>query len=138
MVATRSRKIERVVLVVDDDATIRDLLEEVISARGHEVVTVGSGEEAVKQVKKRHFHLIFLDWSLPGMSGAEALIAIKAEDERAVVVVITGYRDNHMTLVTISLGARLLISKPFQIKDIVEVLNMVNEGERLNGESHNG
>lgn len=125
MVATRSRKTERFVLVVDDDATIRDLLKEVISAQGYRVVTVESGEEAVEQVKKRHFHLIFLDMTLPRMSGAEALSAIKAEDERAVVVVITGYRDNHMALEMTSLGARLLISKPFQIKDIVEVLNTV-------------
>lgn len=136
MVAARSKTAERVVLVVDDDASIRSLLKDVISAHGNKVVAVGSGEEAVEQVKKQHFHLIFLDWKLPGMSGIEALSAIKVEDERTVVVVITGYGDNLMALEKVSLDAQLLISKPFQIKDIVDVLNMVNASKKLNNTAH--
>jgi two-component system response regulator AtoC len=138
MVDARSKTAESVVLVVDDDASVRGLLQDIISAHGNKVVTVGSAEEAVEQVKKQHFLLIFLDWKLPGMSGIEALSAIKAEDERAVVVIITGYGDNLKDLENVSWDTQLLISKPFQIRDIVDVLNKVNAGEKLNNTSHSG
>jgi DNA-binding NtrC family response regulator len=138
MVGTLSITTEKVVLVVDDDPGIRDILTEVISARGNKVVTVDRAEEAVEQVKKQHFHLMFLDWTLPGMSGIEALSAIKAVDDKIIAVVITGYGDILTPKEKCSLGVQLLISKPFQLNEIISVLNKVNTNEKLYGTSHDG
>ena len=114
-----------IVLVVDDDAKIQEILREIISDHGYKVVTVGTGEEAVKQVEKQHFDLVLLDLVLPGLDGVEALQAIKEKDEKAIIVVVTGYGDDPIALRAISLCPLLLVRKPIRIKDIVEVLGMV-------------
>jgi DNA-binding NtrC family response regulator len=111
--------------VVDDDPGILEMLSEVVSRKGFKVVTVASGEQALEQLDKQHFDLIFLDLVLPGMSGAEALQAIKEKDKRAVVVIVTGYGDDPIAMDAMSLGPLFLIRKPFRVSDIVEVLNAV-------------
>ena len=113
------------VLVVDDDEKIQEILREIISEQGYRVVTVGTGEEALKQVEKQHFDLVLLDLVLPELDGVEVLKAMKAKDEKTVIVVITGYGDDPIALEAISLCPLLLVRKPLRIKDIVEVLNMV-------------
>jgi len=116
--------VERVVLVVDDDARIRDLLKYVILKRGYKVITAESGEKAVEEVEKRHFDLIFLDLVLPGLSGVEVLQMIKAKDEKAVIVVITGYGNDPIALEALSLGPLLLMRKPLDISAIIKVLDL--------------
>lgn len=117
--------VEGVVLVVDDDPRVREVLEDVISAQGYRVVAVGSGEQALEEVDKRHYDLIFLDLVLPGKSGVEVLSAIKAKDRRAVVAIVTGYGDDPIAMEAMSLGPLFLIRKPFRVEDILEVLNVV-------------
>lgn len=117
------------VLVVDDDGAVRELLKDIIAARGYQVVAVESGERAIEEVDKQHFDLIFLDLVLPGVSGVEVLKAIKDKDRSAVVVVVTGYGDDPIALKAMSLGPLLLIRKPFRPSDIAEVLNLVLKGK---------
>jgi excisionase family DNA binding protein len=111
------------VLVVDDDPDIVEMLSTIISRKGYKTVGVTSGEQALKEVEKQHFDLIFLDLILPGMSGVETLSAIKEKDKRAVVVIVTGYGDDPIALEAMSQGPLFLIRKPFRTNDIVEVLN---------------
>ncbi len=113
------------VLVVDDDVKIQEILREIIAEQGYRVVTVGTGEEALKQVEKQSFNLVLLDLVLPGLDGVEVLQAIKEKDEKAVIVIITGYGDDPIALKAVSLCPLLLVRKPLRIKDIIEVLNMV-------------
>jgi DNA-binding NtrC family response regulator len=101
------------------------MLSEVISRKGFRVVAVSSGEQALQEVAKQHFDLVFLDLVLPGMSGVETLSAIKEKDKKAVVVIVTGYGDDPMALNAMSLGPLFLVRKPFRVGDIVEVLNAV-------------
>ena len=109
--------------MVDDDPRVRQVLEDVIAAQGYRVVAVGTGEEALEEVDRRHFDLIFFDLVLPGKSGVETLAEVKAKDKKAVVVVVTGYGDDPIALDAMSLGPLFLIRKPFRTSDIVEVLN---------------
>lgn len=111
------------VLVVDDDPDIVEMLSTIISRKGYKTVGVTSGEQALKEVEKQHFDLIFLDLVLPGMSGVETLSAIKEKDKRAVVVIVTGYGDDPIALEAMSQGPLFLVRKPFRANDIVEVLN---------------
>lgn len=123
--AKQATVVEGNVLVVDDDPEVVEILNEVISRKGFKVVGVGSGERALEELEKQHFDLIFLDLVLPGMSGVEALSAIKDKDKKAVVVIVTGYGDDPIALEAMSLGPLFLIRKPFRVSDIVEVLNAV-------------
>jgi len=121
--AKQATVIEGIVLVVDDDPEIREILKEVITRKGFKVITAESGELALEEMGKQHFDLIFLDLVLPGMSGVDALAAIKEKDKKAVVVIVTGYGDDPIALDAMSLGPLFLIRKPFRTSDIVEVLN---------------
>lgn len=121
--AKQATVIEGMVLVVDDDPEIREILREVITRKGFKVITAESGELALEEMGKQHFDLIFLDLVLQGMSGVDALAAIKEKDKKAVVVIVTGYGDDPIALDAMSLGPLFLIRKPFRTSDIVEVLN---------------
>ena len=123
--AKQATVVEGNVLVVDDDPEMVEMLNEVISRKGFKVVGAGSGEQALVELEKQHFDLIFLDLVLPGMSGVEALSTIKDKDKKAVVVIVTGYGDDPIALEAMSLGPLFLIRKPFRVSDIVEVLNAV-------------
>jgi len=121
--AKQATVVEGTVLVVDDDPEIREILREVITRKGFKVITAESGELALEEMGKQHFDLIFLDLVLQGMSGVDALAAIKEKDKKAVVVIVTGYGDDPIALDAMSLGPLFLIRKPFRTSDIVEVLN---------------
>ena len=123
--AKQATVLEGTVLVVDDDPAIVEMVNEVVSRTGFKVVGAGSGEQALEELEKQHFDLIFMDLVLPGMSGVEALSAIKEKDKKAVVVIITGYGDDPIAMDAMSLGPLFLIRKPFRVSDIVEVLNAV-------------
>ena len=129
-IARQATAVQGMVLVVDDDPRVREVLEDVITAQGYKVVSVGSAEEALRQVNRRHFDLIFLDLVLPDKSGVEALAEIKAKDKKAVVVIVTGYGDDPIAMEAMALGPLLLIRKPFKVEDIVEVLNVVIRSRR--------
>jgi len=113
------------VLVVDDDPAIVEMLSSIIAGKGFKTVGVGSGERALEEMEKQHFDLIFLDLVLPGMSGVEALSAIKEKDKKTVVVIVTGYGDDPIAMEAMSLGPLFLVRKPFRVSDIVEVLNAI-------------
>jgi len=117
------------VLIVDDDAMIREVLKEIVQDQHHSVVTAESGEEALDEIKKQHFDLIFLDLLLPGVNGIQILETIKEKDKTAVIVIITAYADEPVALKAMSLGPLMMIRKPFREKDIVEILNIVMKGK---------
>jgi excisionase family DNA binding protein len=117
------------ILVVDDDLMIRELLKEMIPAQNYVVTTAGNGEEALAEISKKHYDLVFLDLILPGVSGIDILDAIKEKDRDTVVVIVTGHADEPVALQAMAKGPLLLIRKPFREKDITEVLNMVMKGK---------
>jgi len=129
-IARQATAVEGIVLVVDDDPRVRQVLEDVIAAQGYRVVAVGTGEEALEEVDRRHFDLIFVDLVLPGKSGVETMAEVKAKDKKAVVVIVTGYGDDPVAMEAMALGPLLLIRKPFKVEDIVEVLNVVIKARR--------
>ena len=119
-----------IVLVVDDDARVRDVLRDIIVEQGHQVVAVESGEKAVEEMERQHFDLVFLDLVLPGLSGIEVLRWLKAKGEKVVVAIVTGYGDYPIAREAMSLGPLLLLRKPVHVNDVVEVINIVMRATR--------
>jgi excisionase family DNA binding protein len=118
------------ILVVDDDARVRDILQDIIVSHGHQAIAVENGEMAIEEMERQHFDLVFLDLVLPGLSGIEVLRWLKAKAEKTVVAIVTGYGDYPIAVEAMSLGPLLLVRKPFQVDDVVEVLNMVMKARR--------
>ncbi len=79
------------VLVVDDEAAVRDLFSDLFKKEGYSVKGVASGEEALELVQKEDFDAILLDIKLKGMSGLEALKKIKDAKPEIVIIMITGF-----------------------------------------------
>ena len=129
-ITRQATAVQGLVLVVDDDPRVREVLQDVIEGQGYRVISVGTGEEVLKEVSKRHFDLVFLDLVLPDKTGVEVLAEIKAKDKKAVVVIVTGYGDDPIAMEAMTLGPLLLIRKPFKVEDIVEVLNVVIKSRR--------
>ena len=129
-IAKQSTVVEGSVLVVDDDPGVREMLSDIISEQRYRVVAVENGERAIEEMEQQHFDLIFLDLVLPGMSGAEALSAIKQKDEKVIVAIITGYGDDPVAMEAMSLGPLLMIRKPFKVDDILEVISIISSASR--------
>lgn len=78
------------ILVVDDEAPIRDLLKEFFKRRGYEVSTAGLASQVAEMVAKEAPHLVILDLALPDGDGMEILQELKAKDPALRVLVLTG------------------------------------------------
>ncbi|MBI4735941.1 MAG: response regulator, partial [candidate division NC10 bacterium] len=118
----------RRVLVVDDEAPVRDAFEAALRAKGYEVVVASDGRQALRQIRQDGFDLIFLDILLPGVGGASVLKALKRKDPEALVVLITGYPYHDETLAALEHGPAMLLRKPIKLADIHAALEIVFKG----------
>ncbi|MHB8766728.1 MAG: sigma-54-dependent transcriptional regulator [Deferrisomatales bacterium] len=101
------------VLVVDDDASLRRILEYNLAEEGHAVATAGSGEEALEALQKSRFDLVVTDIKMPGMDGMDLLKRIKAAASETQVIVITAFGTIEMAVEAMKAGAFEYITKPF-------------------------
>jgi len=115
----------RRVLVVDDEAAVRDAFQAALQAKGYEVVLASDGKEALRTLRLERFDLIFLDILLPKIGGSSVLKAIKRRDPEALVVIITGYPYHEETLDALDYGPAMLLPKPIKLTDIEAVLKIV-------------
>lgn len=119
------------VLVVDDEAVVREAFEAALIAKGYEVVLAGDGREGLRILRQERFDLIFLDILLPTMSGASLLKAVKRRDPQAIVVLITGFPDHDETLAALEHGPAMLLRKPIKLTDIHAVLEIVFKERKI-------
>jgi adenylate cyclase len=103
------------ILVVDDNAANRDVLERRLSREGHTVVTAASGAAALQYLTERDFDLVLLDLIMPEMSGFEVLRRLKANEQtRDIPVIVISALDEIDSVVRcIEAGAEDYLSKPF-------------------------
>lgn len=104
-----------VIVVVDDDAMLRTIVEAKLSARGYRVVSVADGFQAVSVIAKERPDLVVLDSMLPGTDGLEVLASIKAEPVIATipVVMLTARRQERDIVAALTAGAADYLVKPF-------------------------
>lgn len=123
-IAQSARKAKGRILVVEDDAAVRDALADIIVRRGHDVVVVPDGLEACMVVREQRFDAVFLDLLLPGATGVEVLRRLKEVDDQAVVIVVTAYGDTEQAMRAAELGPLMLIRKPFRVAEIDQALRI--------------
>ncbi|OGN91115.1 MAG: hypothetical protein A2Z70_00550 [Chloroflexi bacterium RBG_13_48_17] len=81
------------ILIVDDDADICDTLTQILELHGYDVLSAGSGEEAVMMTKGTTFQIAFIDVKLPKIDGLETLLQLKEINPDIIVVMMTGFRN---------------------------------------------
>jgi DNA-binding response OmpR family regulator len=112
------------VLVVDDDITVCDILEEFLRSRGYEAYTALDGPAAIAKVKELRPHIVLLDIIMPGMGGMEILKEIKRIDPSVAVIMVTGVGDNEVGRRALELGAYDYITKPVDFNYLETVLKV--------------
>jgi adenylate cyclase len=102
------------ILVVDDDALIRELLSSWLDHRGYGVKTAENGQQALEMHQQQGFDLILLDIMMPDMNGFDVLTALKAAGNTTPVVVMSALTDLKSVVTCIKLGAEDFLSKPIE------------------------
>jgi two-component system nitrogen regulation response regulator NtrX len=124
------------ILIVDDEADIRDLVAGILDDEGHRTRTAGSADEALAAVEARRPHLVFLDIWLQGsrLDGLQVLELVKAQHPDLPVVMISGHGNIETAVSAIKAGAYDFIEKPFKADRLVLVAERALETSRLRRE----
>jgi CheY-like chemotaxis protein len=120
--------VSRRVLVVDDEPDVREMLEAVLGGEGYQVTTVPDGETALAAARSTRFDLATMDLRMPGMSGREALAALREIDPQLPVLVISGYATPEEATACLALGAIAVVSKPFGVASLLERIDRALAG----------
>lgn len=121
------------ILVIDDEAVMRDGCQRILAKEGCEVFTAANGEEglAVIQEDPQGYDVVLLDLKMPGMSGMEVLEASREVNPALLIVVITGYATVDSAVEAMKKGAYDFIPKPFSPDQLRMVVNRALEKKRL-------
>lgn len=109
------------ILVVEDDAAVAGVLRRNLEGAGHRVLAASSAEEGLSALRSGAFDAVLLDNSLPGAMGITKLPEFVAASP-APVVMMTGHADEAVETDALLLGAKALLAKPFELKDLQAVL----------------
>ncbi|NNF03840.1 MAG: response regulator, partial [Rhodothermales bacterium] len=107
------------VLVVDDEPMVRNVVERLLSLRGHTVISAGSGREALDLMKEREFDIVFTDQGMPEMSGRELAHHIARSYPDTPIVLLTGDTD----LAVDPAEIREVLRKPFRAEDLAAAIS---------------
>jgi DNA-binding NtrC family response regulator len=122
------------VLVVDDEAKIRQALTKALRDEGHEAVACGDAAEALQLLGQRPFDLVVIDNLMPGRSGIDMIreiVATTPAGERPQIVMMTAYATIDSAIEAMKLGALDYLQKPFEIDEFLVVAARAIEHGRL-------
>ncbi len=110
------------VLVVDDDETIRKLMDKVLSTSGYKVHMASSGEEALRIVRKTRIHVCLLDLQLPGMDGLELCRRIRSDHPISCIYALTGHASLYDLSACREIGFDDYFTKPFEVDELIKAI----------------
>ena len=126
---------EKHLLLVEDEAPLREAIAEQLTDRGYHVEQAGSGEEAIERLADFAFDIIVTDLRLPGVDGSAVVEAAVERYPHIIAIVVTGYGTVKDAVEAIKRGAWDFVSKPFQIDELLHVLDSAIEQRRLKSEN---
>ena len=109
------------ILVVDDEAVVRELLRSTLEADDHVVIEGGDGAEALEKFRNEKPDIVFLDVRMPGMDGVEALRKILKIDSEAKVIMLTALDDILVEREAREVGAVDFLRKGIGVKAFMAV-----------------
>ena len=119
------------ILIVDDEEDFLEVMAERIGARGIDVSTAPSADEALKKVEEGDFDAVILDLRMPGMNGIEALKAIKAKQPEAQVILLSGQATLQDGIAAMKLGALDFMEKPADMNALMEKIHKAQARKML-------
>mgnify|MGYP001110050200 CR=1 FL=1 len=132
---------KQLILVVDDDASLRRVLEYNLSSAGYSVAAASSGEEGLSLFLQERPSLVITDMKMPGMSGLQLLEAVKDRSPETLVILITAFGSVDMAVEAMKAGAYDYITKPFNrdemlltVAKALRFTGLAEENRRLKSE----
>jgi excisionase family DNA binding protein len=109
------------VLVVDDEASIRDLLQKTLALAEYEVETAPDAGAALDRLKSHNnFDLLIADLRMPGMDGLSLIKQVKQIKSNLPVIIITGFSSEKSAIDAVNLGVAGYLTKPFRVPQVLE------------------
>jgi len=108
------------ILVVDDEASIRFFLQELLEHDGYQVTSVDSGEAALRYIEQEEFDLALVDLKMKGVSGTQVLRALHAQAPDTVAIVLTGHGSLESAIEALRQGAHDYLFKPCKPTELRE------------------
>jgi len=130
------RRERRTVLVVEEEASNRDILYEILTDLGHDVMLAEDGHKAMVEVERGSPDLILLDISMPGMSGIEICKLLKSDSKTRLipVVLLTGRGDREIRIAGLEAGADDFFNKPFDLLELTTRIRSLLDLKRFTDE----
>jgi two-component system response regulator AtoC len=123
------------ILVVDDEAPLRDALARILTAEGYEVLQAGDGKEALGILGAKRFDFLLCDLRMPVMGGLDLLREITARGIPGTIIMMSAFGTVETAVEAMKLGAYDYVSKPFMSDEILLTLRKAAERERLRTEN---
>jgi len=112
----------RNVMVIDDEAAIREIVRRILEGEGFSVTTASGGRQALELMQQHLPDLVLLDLRMPGMDGATVLKEIRRQWGKLPVVILTGYPETNLMKQVLKYSPVTLLTKPFQPEQIIETV----------------
>jgi len=123
------------ILVVDDEAEIREGLEALLTSESFDVTLAETGAAGLERLENRPFDLMLLDVSLPDRNGLDMLREIRLRDPHLSIILITAYGSIDMARAAFKSGAQDYITKPWSNDELIAQISLAIEGRRLREEN---
>ena len=109
------------ILIIEDEPSVRALLEHMFILEGYQTTVAEDGNEGVASFKEIRHDLVFTDLHIPGMSGAEVARSIKAISPDTPVIAITGWGASLSDVDIGQMSFDFIVSKPFELEELLEM-----------------
>ena len=119
------------VLLVDDEVEFLEIMSERMQARGIEVTTSTSAQEALELIHTESFDAVILDFMMPEMNGLEALQAIKEKKPELQIILLTGHATVEKGVEAMKLGAMDVVEKPADLEALAEKVKKAHDKKML-------
>lgn len=123
------------ILIADDDAMVRDVIEKFLLEQGYSVITANDGSEALRLLRVEDIHLVLSDLRMPGADGIEVLRTAAQINPKISVVILTAYGTLDTALEAVREGAYDYIAKPFVMQQLLLVVRNAYALELLRREN---
>ena len=123
------------ILVVDDEKNQREMLQGFLLKQGYPTSVAEDGERALAQFRQEPFHLILVDYRMPGMDGIQLLREIHRIHNEAVVVLVTAYGTIDTAVAAMKEGAYDYITKPIDLDELLLLIRRVEKEWRIGQEN---
>ena len=118
--ADRARLADRPrVLVVDDEASIRELLSKTLALAEYDVDTAPDGRAAIERLRLGHYDLLIADLKMPGLDGLSLIREAKRLKADLPVIIITGFSTESSAIEAVNLGVAGYLTKPFRVPQVL-------------------